>query len=70
MPLFWNNVIYSLKLMDTCLCPKFVDSEKKPTIRYIYEATDRTKETSSSTFKGKEDRYRAVFEIIYQRWNC
>ncbi|RDX70318.1 hypothetical protein CR513_50457, partial [Mucuna pruriens] len=45
MPSFWNNVVYTLKTMGPIArVLRLVDNEKRPTMGYIYEVIDRTKE--------------------------
>ena len=42
MPLFWNHVVYILKVMGPLVKVQLVDNERKPTIGFIYdEAMDR-----------------------------
>ncbi|GFZ14644.1 transducin/WD40 repeat-like superfamily protein [Actinidia rufa] len=51
------------------LLDKLVDTEKKPPMGYIYEAMDRAKESISSSFGGKEEKYEDIFKIIDHRWD-
>jgi len=47
MPAFWNNVLYILKVMAPLVKVfHLVDSEKKPTMGYIYEEMEKAKETT------------------------
>ena len=47
-----------------------VDGEKKPAMGYIYEAMDKAKEAIMKSFKNDESKYKDVFAIIDNRWNC
>ncbi|KAK4253832.1 hypothetical protein QN277_010456 [Acacia crassicarpa] len=71
MPSFWNDVIYSLKVMGPLVrVLRLVDNEKRPAMGYIYEAMDRAKEAIQKSFNGNEDKYRDIFAIIDRRWDC
>ena len=71
MPIFWNTIVYSLKVSGPPVdVLQFVDKEKKPVMEYIYEAMDRTKEASENFFNEREEKYKEIFEIIDQRWEC
>ena len=37
---------------------RLVDGEKKPPVKYIYEAMDRAKEAIAKSFDGKEEKDR------------
>ena len=39
-------------------------------MEYIYEAMDRTKEAIEKNFNEREEKYKEIFEIIDQRWEC
>ena len=41
-----------------------MDSEKKPTMGYIYETIDKVKEAVMTAFEEDESKYKTVFEII------
>ena len=49
---------------------RFVDGEKKLVIEYIYEAMDRAKEAIENSFNEREEKYKEIYEIIDQRWEC
>ncbi|XP_042009110.1 uncharacterized protein LOC121757664 [Salvia splendens] len=49
---------------------RLVDSEKKSTMGYIYEAMEKEKETIMKSFNNNEQRYADIFKIIDDRWNC
>ena len=49
---------------------RFVDGEKKLVIEYIYEAMDRAKEAIEKSFYEREEKYKEIYEIIDQRWEC
>ena len=71
MPSFWKNVLYILKVMAPLVrVLRLVDSERKPAMGYIYEAMDKAKEAIMKSFKNNESKYKEVFEIIDNRWNC
>ena len=70
MPIFWNTIVYSLKVSGPPVdVLQFVDKEKKLVMEYIYEAMDRTKEAIEKSFNEREEKYKEIFEIIDQRWN-
>jgi len=71
MPSFWNDIAYTLKAMGPLVkVMRLVDNERKPAMGYIYEAMDRAKESIQTSFKGKEDSYKPIFEIIDKRWDA
>lgn len=71
MPSFWNHVRYTLKVMAPLVrVLRLVDGEKKPAMGYIYEAMDKAKEAIMKSFKNDESKYKDVFAIIDNRWNC
>ncbi|XP_019451757.1 PREDICTED: uncharacterized protein LOC109353851 [Lupinus angustifolius] len=37
---------------------------------YVYEAMDKAKDTIIKTFNEKENKYKGVFKIIDEIWNC
>ena len=49
---------------------RFVDGEEKLVIEYIYEAMDRAKEAIENSFNEREEKYKEIYEIIDQRWEC
>ncbi|XP_019460033.1 PREDICTED: uncharacterized protein LOC109359793 [Lupinus angustifolius] len=71
MPSFWKNVAYTIKVMrPLVIVIRLVDIEKKATMGYIYEAMDKAKEVIIKAFNEKENKYKDVFKIIDERWNC
>ena len=59
MPIFWNTIVYSLKVSGPPVdVLQFVDKEKKPVMEYIYEAMDRTKEAIEKSFNEREEKYK------------
>ena len=71
MPFFWNRVKCTLQVMAPLVCVlRLVDGERKPAIGYIYEAMEKGKESIMKSFKNDENRYKDVFAIIDNRWNC
>ncbi|CAL0316902.1 unnamed protein product [Lupinus luteus] len=71
MPSFWKNVAYTMKVMGPLVkVLRLVDSEKKAAMGYIYEAMDKAKEAIIKAFNEKENKYKDVFKIIDERWNC
>ncbi|XP_006589897.1 uncharacterized protein LOC114371387 [Glycine soja] len=71
MPLFWNSVVYTLKVMAPLVkVLHLVDGERKLAIGYIYEAMEKAKETIIKSFNNNESKYKDVFAIIDKRWNC
>ncbi|KAK9070497.1 hypothetical protein SSX86_010899 [Deinandra increscens subsp. villosa] len=70
-PAFWNNVNVAVKVGGPLLgVLRLVDGERKPPMGYIYEAMDRAKEMIAASFKNKEEKYKAIFDIIDKRWDC
>lgn len=70
-PSFWNNVDIAVKVGTPLLgVLRLVDGERKPPMGYIYEAMDQAKETIARSFNGKEDKYKDIFKLIDDRWNC
>ena len=47
-----------------------IDGNKKPSMGYIYEATDRAKEAIAKSFLNKEENYEEVIKHIDTRWKC
>ncbi|XP_057786587.1 uncharacterized protein LOC131004005 [Salvia miltiorrhiza] len=71
LPLFWNNIVYTLKVMAPLVrVLRLVDGEKKPAMGYIYEAMEKAKEEITKSSQNNESRYKEVFTIIDNRWNC
>ena len=69
MPYFWNTVIFCLKISSPLVrVLRLVDGEKKAPIRYKYEAMTRVKKTIVKSFRGNEEKYKEIFEIIDRRW--
>ena len=68
MTSFWNNMVYILKLMGP-LVPVFrlVDNERRPTMGYIYEAINRSKEIITKAFTRNEEKDNEIFKIIDAR---
>ncbi|XP_027351140.1 uncharacterized protein LOC113862240 [Abrus precatorius] len=70
-PVFWNNVVYTLKIMTTLVrVLHLVDGERRPAMRYIYEAMEKGKEAIMKSFKNNKSKYKDVFAIIDNRWTC
>ncbi|XP_028109030.1 uncharacterized protein LOC114307813 isoform X1 [Camellia sinensis] len=70
MPSFWNTVVFALKVLGPLVkVLRFVNTEKKPPMGYIYEVMDRAKECIASSFDHKEEKYNEIFEIIDKRWD-
>ncbi|CAI8605679.1 unnamed protein product [Vicia faba] len=68
---FWNDVLYTLK----CMAPlvnvlRMVDNERKPAMGYIYAAMGVAKESIEKAFSSNSSKYKVVFEIIDERWEC
>ncbi|CAL9078538.1 unnamed protein product [Musa textilis] len=71
MSSFSNLIVYILKIIDPLFQVLWlVDNEKKPTMRYIYKASDRAKEAIQKSFDGNEEKYNNIFTIIDERWDC
>ena len=71
MTTFWTNIVYVLKIFGPLVSVlRLVDGEKKPAMGYIYEAMDRAKEAIIKSFNEKEEKYKEVFKIIDDRWEC
>ncbi|XP_019451828.1 PREDICTED: uncharacterized protein LOC109353927 [Lupinus angustifolius] len=71
MPSFWKNVAYTMKVMGPFVkVLRLVDSEKKVAMSYICEAMDKAKQAIIKAFNEKENKYKDVFKIIDERWNC
>ncbi|XP_020261355.1 uncharacterized protein LOC109837498 [Asparagus officinalis] len=67
---FWNNVVRVLKLTGPLVhVLKLVDNERKPVMRFIYEAMDKAKEAIAKAFGDDASKYSEVFEMIDKRWN-
>ena len=69
MPLFWNTIVFCLKVLSPLvhvLC--IVDGKKKSPIGYIFEAANRVKDTNMRSFNGNEEKYKEIFKIIDKRW--
>ncbi|XP_059669038.1 uncharacterized protein LOC132314159 [Cornus florida] len=70
MPSFWTSIVYSLKVASPLVhVLKLVDGERRPPMRYIYEAMERAKEAIAKAFGRNEEKYKDIFEIINRRWN-
>ncbi|XP_059283523.1 uncharacterized protein LOC132037084 [Lycium ferocissimum] len=71
MTTFWNQVVYILKIMGPLVkLLRLADNEKKPAMGYIYEAMDRAKEAIAKAFEGNIAKYKDIFKIIDERWQC
>ncbi|XP_058007664.1 uncharacterized protein LOC110641407 [Hevea brasiliensis] len=69
MPSFWSTMVYILKIFGPLVhVLRLVDGEKRPAMGYIYEAMDRAEEAIAKSFGEKEEKYKAVLEIINKRW--
>ncbi|KAK9992360.1 hypothetical protein SO802_027345 [Lithocarpus litseifolius] len=68
---FWNTIVYTLKVIDPLVrVLRFVDNDRKSTMGYTYEATDRAQKTIIKAFNENEERYSNIFKIIDDRWEC
>nr|KAJ0209892.1 hypothetical protein LSAT_V11C400211820 [Lactuca sativa] len=68
---FWINIEIAVKVGEPLLAVlRLVDSERKPAMRYIYEAMDRAKEQIAYSFNNKFNKYKAFFKFIDDKWNC
>nr|XP_009590669.1 uncharacterized protein LOC104087814 [Nicotiana tomentosiformis] len=71
MEIFWNQVMYILKIMGPLVkVLRLVDNKKKPAMGYIYEAMDRAKEAIAKAFGWNIAKYKDIFKIIDERWQC
>ncbi|KAL4371964.1 uncharacterized protein [Arachis hypogaea] len=58
MPSFWNHAKYTLKIMGLLVqVLRLFDGEKKPSMRYIYEAMEKAKECIMKTFLNDESKF-------------
>ncbi|XP_076888316.1 uncharacterized protein LOC143538710 isoform X2 [Bidens hawaiensis] len=70
MPSFWNNVVWTLKVMGPLVrVLRLVKNEKKPAMGYMYKAMDTAKEAIRVAF-DKDDDCKVVLDIIDKRWEC
>jgi len=70
MPSFWNEVVFTLKVMAPLVhVLHLMDGERKVIMGYIYEEMEKAKETMKS-FNNDESKYNDVFTIIDNRWTC
>ncbi|XP_004510496.1 uncharacterized protein [Cicer arietinum] len=68
---FWNDIIYTLKVMGPLVqVLRLVDNEKKPAMAYIYAAIIKAKEDIRKAFNEQASKYIDVFAIIDERWKC
>nr|XP_027193546.1 uncharacterized protein LOC101501031 [Cicer arietinum] len=68
---FWNDIIYTLKVMGPLVqVLRLVDNEKKPAMGYIYAAMIKAKEDIRKAFNEQASKYIDVFAIIDERWKC
>ncbi|KAK2362242.1 hypothetical protein QL285_087320 [Trifolium repens] len=71
MPTFWNDVIYTLKVMGPLAhVMRIADNEKNPAMGYIYAAMLEAKETIEKSLNFQTSKYIDVFKIIDKRWEC
>jgi len=71
MPLFWNQVVFTLKVMNLLVhVLRLVDGERKATMSYIYEAMEKAQEIITKSFNNDESKYNDIFTIIDNRWTC
>ena len=64
-------MIYILKVMGSLIgVPWLANNEEKAIMRYIYEAMDRAKETIHYSFNNNKEKYKQIFNIINERWEC
>ncbi|KAJ0539419.1 putative HAT dimerization domain, ribonuclease H-like superfamily [Helianthus annuus] len=71
-PTFWNNVLFTLKIMGPLVrVLRIVDNEKKPAMGYVYEGMERAKTAIAAALGGEDNEdYIVVSGIIDKRWNC
>ncbi|XP_073219750.1 uncharacterized protein [Cicer arietinum] len=68
---FWNDIIYTLKVMEPLVqVLRLVDNEKKPAMGYIYAEMIKAKEDIRKAFNEQASKYIDVFAIIDERWKC
>jgi hypothetical protein len=71
MPTFWNDIIYTLKVMGPIVhVMRIVDNEKQPAMGYIYAAMLEAKEAIEKSFNSNTSKFIEVFKIIDKRWEC
>ncbi|WJX54375.1 hypothetical protein P8452_40264 [Trifolium repens] len=71
MPTFWNDVVYTLKVMGPIVhVMRIVDNEKQPAMGYIYAAMLEAKEAIEKSFNSNTSKFIEVFKIIDKRWEC
>lgn len=69
-PTFWNNVLFTLKIMGPIVkVLRIVDNEKKPAMGYVYEAMEKAKLTIAKALGEESADYIIVSGIIDKRWN-
>ncbi|KAH6830022.1 hypothetical protein C2S53_001313 [Perilla frutescens var. hirtella] len=68
--IFTNGYIYNHLVGPLVKVLRMVDGERKPAMRYNYEAMDRAKEAIVKGFSMNEEHYREAFEFIDRRWEC
>ncbi|XP_049382895.1 uncharacterized protein LOC125847285 [Solanum stenotomum] len=49
---------------------RLADNEQKPAMGYIYEVVDRAKEAIAKAFEWNAAKYKDIFKIINERWQC
>ncbi|KAC9378529.1 hypothetical protein E3N88_45928 [Mikania micrantha] len=70
-PTFWNNVLFTLKVMGPLVrVLRLVDNEKRPAMGYVYEAMERAKIAIGVALGKDSTDYLMVSTIIDKRWNC
>ncbi|XP_035832491.1 uncharacterized protein LOC118481227 [Helianthus annuus] len=71
-PTFWNNVLFTLKIMGPLVrVLRIVENEKKPAMGYVYEGMERAKTAVAAALGGEDNEdYIVVSGIIDKRWKC
>ncbi|CAL9121324.1 unnamed protein product [Musa textilis] len=71
MLFFWNLIVYILKVMSPFVqVLRMTDNKKQHMMGYIYKTIDKTNEMIQKFFDGNEEKYKKIFVIIDERWNC
>ena len=68
-PNFWLHVAFCIKTTTPLVSVlRKVDSEERPTMSYIYELMDSTKENIAFNYGGTERKYGLIWRKIDARW--